>query len=146
MRAFPDFLFQADPKSIAGSLIEYRRIFSGFVTDAGLAAFDFVTPPVPADRIFLVTHGSVWCATAGVQFPVRCESWETDPNGVSTGAWFNARFLGTRTPEGFDWDGEFIVRPKMRLTVRTSFTGAAANNFFTATISGWLLPRGNINL
>ena len=78
-------------------------------------------------------------------------AWEANDTGVLTGsiALTRANILGATAADiavAQSFDLEFVILPKRNLVIRGIFDAGAVLNAVTATVSGWLLPRGNINV
>lgn len=150
MSSFPDWLFQADPKALAGALLEHRRLFAAQAGNA--AAFSFTTQftRVPLDKIFLIRTVTAEATYSAGLSASHWSVWEADGGGVLrgmvAGRQFDPAALAGGAGVSSTQDLEYVLRPGAQLRGAVVLSAAGANNAGSLTVSGWLLPRGNIQL
>lgn len=147
MYGFPDFLYQADPKSIAGPLLQWRT-FRGATTQASVSITLTLPIDIEADRVFLLTTLSFEARCApGQEYIANAIAW----HGESVG---NAQFMDFEPPEVTDVKSHkqhlmnYLMAPRRgvipTIVWQADFSAGALNNTMIIDAAGWLLPRGNI--
>jgi hypothetical protein len=148
MRGWPDWLFQADAKSLAGALLQWRTFRVAAITAA--TAVDATIPIViERDRVFLCEHLSVRVIGGGAQLCTSVYGYHTDSSAnVFQDFGFEIFPTGGQASGAFSHFGHYLFPASNgpQLHIVGNFTAGAVANTVIASAAGWVLPRGNINL
>jgi hypothetical protein len=146
MRGWPDWLFQADAKSLAGALLQWRQ-FTASDTQAATTVNANLNITIETDRIFLLEHMSIRAIGGGAQNVSRVYGYHQDASGNVFQNFGFGVFAPAAVIAFSNW-GHYLFPASNApvLTLTADFSAGAVANVVVASCSGWVLPRGNINL
>lgn len=142
-------LYQPAPKDLAGLSLEW---WSSYVTDTQAAPqlSTYLGNQLPLDRLLCITHCAMQLTTGSAQFPTRFELIEQFADAsVSTDRLIATRDFVRPPPAAAAIVAEtfpllYFARPGSYILAQSIFDAGAAANAHGVTVSGYLIPRGNI--
>jgi len=137
-----DFLYQLSSRDIAGALlIPYHATATNAVAASGII---LVLPQLPADQILLM---ETWSVQANAGAAQTCVFAHVDvlPRG-STQVFQIGGGSKSPAPQQMLYTGapRKIISPGATLQADFQFNAGAAINAAVFTVTGWLMPRGNL--
>jgi len=125
-------------------------LFFARIPAAAAAAAIVVSFNIPNDKVLLLRGCAVFMLPGAAQFPLRVDMSLTSTqlfslaNAVVWAKSFTTPPPAAATGVSDTWSGEVLAPPGVGVQVTATFNAGVANNAMSATVFGFLLPRGNL--
>ena len=153
MSAFPQRIWEPSFKDTHAQLAP-QRVLRRSTTGAAASSVSFTFPfSVPVDQIFFLRHVLASPDPGAAQVLQLLDVFVTDANAPGFGSILCALLQGNPPapivagfPTSLSWQGEIALLSTDALFVSAVFDAGVAVNNLNASISGYMVPRGNWQL